>query len=285
MKALSTYAAATLPALIVLGFFVWFANWIPQTRWDPPRLRQIDASMSPADLAALGKIIIRERGCMACHTIEAGGAIKGQGRGPNLDGIAQRRADGVPDGAKTQVEYLAEALIAPGAYLVEGFANIMPAATKAPAKLSREEVAAVVAFLQSLGGTPSATVATLPTGFENAANNTNNAGDANVTEQAATLEITEPAKLLEAFECLSCHSLNPGEVLVGPPFEAEQLRTAANTQGSSPEAYVLQSIVDPRAVQSEKFPADTMPDDYGKRLNAAQTYALVRYLLEQEKAQ
>ncbi|MGE0674940.1 MAG: cytochrome c family protein, partial [Methylibium sp.] len=158
MKALSTYAGATLPSLIVLAFFVWFANWIPQTRWEPPKVRQIDAAMSAADLAVLGKAIVRERGCLTCHTIEPGAGIKGQGRGPNLDGVAERRANGVADGAGTQVEYLTEALYTPGAYVVDGYANIMPASVKAPAKLNREEVAAVVAYLQSLGGTPTVTV-------------------------------------------------------------------------------------------------------------------------------
>lgn len=30
MTRTSSYVTATIPALVVLGFFVWFANWIPK---------------------------------------------------------------------------------------------------------------------------------------------------------------------------------------------------------------------------------------------------------------
>lgn len=277
MRTFSTYGLATLPSLLVLGFFVWFANWIPQTRWEPPKTRVIDTSMSPAELAALGQAIVRERGCLTCHTIEPGAGIKGQGRGPNLDGLAARRAEGVGGGQTTLVGYLTEALYSPGAYLVEGYANIMPASAKAPAKLGREEVAAVVAYLESLGGTPSVTLATLPA-----------SQDAAVAAPVVALDEAvpdDPAAMLESFDCLGCHSLEPGEVLVGPPFEAALLRQAAEAQGAVPEGYVAQAIVDPRAVENEKYPAETMPDDYGDRLNAAQLYAITRYLLDREGTQ
>ncbi|GIK82900.1 MAG: hypothetical protein BroJett024_40050 [Alphaproteobacteria bacterium] len=276
MRTLSTYAWATLPSLLVLGFFVWFANWIPQTRWEPPKQRRIDAAMSPAELAVLGQAIVRERGCMACHTIEPGAGIKGQGRGPNLDGLAARRAGGVEGGQTTLVGYLTEALYTPSAFVVEGYANIMPPSVKAPAKLNREEVAAVVAYLETLGGTATVTMATLPAPQDAA------------TSARAALDMAvldDPAAMLEAFDCLGCHSLKPGEVLVGPPFEAAQLRAAAEAQGMSPAAYVMQSIVDPRAFEAEEFPAETMPDDYGTRLNAAQLFAITEYLSAREGGQ
>lgn len=276
MRTLSTYAWATLPSLLVLGFFVWFANWIPQTRWEPPKQRRIDAAMSPAELAVLGQAIVRERGCMACHTIEPGAGIKGQGRGPNLDGLAARRAGGVEGGQTTLVGYLTEALYTPSAFVVEGFSNIMPASDKAPAKLNREEVAAVVAYLETLGGTATVTMATLPAP-QDAATSARAASDMAVLD--------DPAAMLEAFDCLGCHSLKPGEVLVGPPFEAAQLRAAAEAQGMSPAAYVMQSIVDPRAVEAEEFPAETMPNDYGTRLNAAQLFAITEYLSAREGGQ
>ncbi len=56
-----------VPALAVLGFFVWFSNWIPQTRWEPPRARAIGAQMSPTDLARVGAVLVRavRRACPA----------------------------------------------------------------------------------------------------------------------------------------------------------------------------------------------------------------------------
>ncbi|GAB4282494.1 MAG: hypothetical protein Kow0058_00950 [Roseovarius sp.] len=276
---MATYSGATLPALLVLGFFVWFANWIPQTRWDPPRVREIAADTPPAELAVMGQAIVRERGCLACHTIEPGTGIKGQGRGPNLYGLAARRANGVEGGPSTLVEYLSEALYAPGAYLVEGYANIMPAADKAPAKLNRAEMAAVIAYLESLGGTPSVTLASLPAPPDTGA------APAPTAPTVPAAASGDPAAMLEAFDCLGCHSLEPGEVLVGPPFEAARLRRAAEARGMSVEAYVMQSIVEPRAVEDPEFPAETMPDDYGERLTAAQLFALVEYLSKREGGQ
>lgn len=276
MRALTTYAGATLPALLVLGFFVWFANWIPQTRWDPPKVRQIDAGATPGELAVMGQAIVRERGCLSCHTIEPGGGVKGQGRGPNFDGLAARRADGVAGGQDTLVGYLTEALYAPGAYLVEGFSNIMPSSVKAPAKLNRAEVAAVVAYLESFGGTPSVTLASLPA-----------APDGDAAPVSATPEVVadDPEAMLDAFDCLGCHSLEAGEVLVGPPFQASLLIAAANKAGADPVTYVMQAIIDPGAFEDAEFPGETMPDDYGERLNAAQLYAITEYLITQEGGQ
>lgn len=272
----SSYALATVPALIVLGFFVWFANWIPQTRWEPPKTRQITAALSPVELAGLGKAIVRERGCLACHTIEPGVGVKGQGRGPNLANLAARRAQGVPGGPDNLVEYLVQSLYEPGAYLVEGYADIMPPADRAPAKLSYEEASAVVAYLQSLGARPTVRVGDLPR--PSATAETAAKGD------KEAVGATDPKEILAAFDCLACHSLTSGKVLVGPPLEAVRLKTAAAARGVSPEAYVMESIVDPRAVEVGGFPKETMPDDYGKRLTAGQLYVLSRFLLGSEAA-
>ncbi|MDP6226127.1 MAG: hypothetical protein QF714_00235, partial [Dehalococcoidia bacterium] len=77
MTRVRQYAVATAPALIILGFFVWFANWIPQTEWDPPEKQDIGASMTPAQLADVGQTIALQRGCLACHTIEPGSGVQG----------------------------------------------------------------------------------------------------------------------------------------------------------------------------------------------------------------
>lgn len=278
MSRVRTYATATMPAVFVLIFFVWFANWIPQTRWTPPVRQAVGAEMSPAQLAAVGGKIVRERGCLTCHTHEPGVGVQGHGRGPNLIGIAARRAGGVPGGPGTLVDYLVKSLYEPGAYLVEGYADIMPASTRPPAKLDYGEVVAVVNYLQSLGGTPSVKVGELPqppgTGTTEVAAAAPSAAPDNAP--------ADPAALLERHLCSTCHSFKPGETMLGPSLAAQDLAAAAAAHGMSPEAYVMDSIVNPRALEREGFPKQLMPENYGTELTAAQLYAMVGYLLRQE---
>jgi mono/diheme cytochrome c family protein len=163
-------------------------------------------------------------------------------------------------------DYLTQALYEPGAYLVEGYADIMPAATAAPAKLSYEEVVAAINYLQSLGGKPSAKVGDIPRP---------------PAEAAASSEetLTDPAALFASFKCAACHSLEPAEVRVGPTLAAASLQKAAADRGTSPEGYVMESIVDPEAFESEGFSSGVMPTDFGATLTAGQLQALVEYLL------
>ena len=264
-----------VPALVVLGFFVWFSNWIPQTRWEPPRARVITADMTPVGLARVGAVLARERGCLACHTIEPGAGAKGQGRGPNFVDVAARRAAGVPGGSSDLVAYLTQSLYDPGAYLVEGYTDIMPPAHRPPAKLTYEETTAVVDYLMSLGGTPAVMVGDLPRppAAEGAP-----PAKATPSTDLATPDAAAAPKLFEDYGCVACHSLTPGEVLVGPPFEAAPLREAAAARGLGLEAFVIESVVRPRAFVHGDFPPDAMPDDYGEQLTASQLYTLVAYL-------
>lgn len=268
MSRLFSYATPLVPSVLVVGFFVWFANWIPQIHWSPPKKVAIGTSATPAELAALGQTIVRERGCLACHTIEPGAGVKGGGRGPNLSGIAARRAQGVKGGPGTLVEYLVQSLYEPGAYLVEGYANIMPPSTGAPAKLSYEEIAAVVNYLQSLGGTPSVRIGAFPRPSGAVA-------AAAPTKASSTLE---PKALLESQGCLACHSFEPGKQTVGPTLAAARLKESASARKMSVEAYLLEAIVDPGAYEPKGFPSGVMPRDYGNKLNAAQLRALVEFL-------
>lgn len=278
MNRVSSYVKATIPALVILGFFVWFANWIPQTRWSPPEKHEIGSSMTPVQLAKIGQTIVRQRGCLACHTIEPAAGVKGQGRGPNLARIGARRAQGVPGGADTLVDYLVQALYDPGAFLVEGYSNIMPVSIRPPAKLSYEEVVAVTNYLQSLGGTPSIKVGDIPRPPSEATAGVTTARAAAPSE----MSITDPLVMLTTFQCLECHSLKPGEVIIGPPFDAAALRQAAAERGASAEAYTMEAVVNPRAFERRGFPEEIMPQDYGKRLTAGQLQAMVTYLLARE---
>lgn len=268
MTLVTRYVTATIPALAILGFFVWFANWIPQTPWEPPRKQEITTAMTPAQLAVVRETIARQRGCMACHTIESGAGIKGGGRGPNWADVAVRRAQGVSDGPGNLVEYLTQALYEPGAYLVEGYANIMPAATAAPAKLTYEEVVAVVNYLQSLGGKPSVKVGDIP----------RPSGESAAPPKTV---VTDPVAILTSFACTGCHSLKAGEVRLGPSLDAASIKNTASERGMTAEAYIMESIVKPGAFEKTGFPPGVMPQTFGELLTAGQLQAVIEYLLSQ----
>lgn len=273
MSRLFSFAVPLMPAAIVVGLFVWFANWIPQIHWSPPQKRAIAAEAKPAELAALGKTIARERGCLACHTIEPGAGVKGGGRGPNLAEIAARRASGVKGGPSNLVEYLVQSLYEPGAFLVEGYANIMPPSTGAPAKLNYEEIVAVVNYLQSLGGRPAVRIGDIP----------RPSGAVAAAVPAKAPSTLEPKTLLESQGCLACHSLEEGKTSVGPTLAVARLKEGAASRKMSMEAFLVEAIVDPRAYEPKGFPSGVMPQDYGAKLTAAQLKALVDYLAGAER--
>jgi mono/diheme cytochrome c family protein len=93
--------------------------------------------------------------CLTCHTIgQTGGAL----RFPDLGGIGERAATRVP--GMSDVDYLTQSLYEPMAFIVPGFNPGMPLANFPPIGLTDEEILSVIAYLQSLGGTPTVTLQT-----------------------------------------------------------------------------------------------------------------------------
>jgi hypothetical protein len=60
----------------------------------------------------------------------------------------------------SDVEYFAQSLYEPTAYVVPGFPPAMPPMNKPPFSLTDQEILCVIATLQSLGGTPTVTLQT-----------------------------------------------------------------------------------------------------------------------------
>ncbi|HLE83389.1 MAG TPA: cytochrome c [Thermoanaerobaculia bacterium] len=137
-------------------FYAWVGQLVPQKEVLPPEVVEMSQDLTTEDMVAIGKTIFEGKGiCATCHTIGRSGAL----RFPDLDGIAVRAADRVP--GLGQVEYLAQSLYEPEAYIVPGFNPGMPQIDKPPIGLSDDEIKAVVAYLQTLGGEPTMTMATV----------------------------------------------------------------------------------------------------------------------------
>lgn len=102
-----------------------------------------DPQLSPEEAAQIaeGKQLF-SRHCAACHAIEPETVIVG----PSLAGIAGRGATRV-DGL-TAEEYIEISILQPGAYLVEGFDDVMPA--NLGKRLTGDELDALVAYLLTL---------------------------------------------------------------------------------------------------------------------------------------
>src|SRR4249919_122363 len=135
-------------AVAVMGGYSWFANSIPQIESKPPQELSLEGgNVTPAQLVKAGEEIYHTKGtCEICHRIGQKGT-----RAPDLAGVGARAAKTKPGMSAKQ--YIIESLLQPGAYLVEGYPNIMPQVDKPPIALNRSEVWALTAFLESQGGT------------------------------------------------------------------------------------------------------------------------------------
>jgi mono/diheme cytochrome c family protein len=146
--------------LVVLGttgLYTYIGQLVPQKEvLPPPAETVIAAEATPEQLVEVGRQIAENKGiCLTCHTIgQSGGAL----RFPDLAGVGARAETRVPglDG----VGYLAQSLYEPNSFIVPGFSPGMPTINKPPIGLSDDEIKAVIAWLQSMGGTPTVTMAT-----------------------------------------------------------------------------------------------------------------------------
>ncbi|MGD9765321.1 MAG: cytochrome c family protein [Candidatus Binatia bacterium] len=142
---------------VVLGatlFYTYVGQLVPQKQLKPPPKIEISAEMPPAELAKIGDKLAHDKGlCLTCHTVGSAGPH----RYPDLAGVADRAKSRVA--GLGQVEYFAQSLCEPDAFVVPGFAPGMPRVHQPPIGLSDQEIHAVIAWLQSQGGEPTITLA------------------------------------------------------------------------------------------------------------------------------
>src|SRR5438128_9295764 len=145
---------------IVLGtlaLYTLIANKIPQVQSEVPQTLTLGANVTPEQLAAAGeKVFNGIGGCTTCHGLGT--------RAPNLltdeqgAGTIGARC-GKREAGKSCKQYLYESLDNPTAYIVSGYQPIMPVMTR---QLSPEQIWALIAFLESQGGTVDVTASDIP---------------------------------------------------------------------------------------------------------------------------
>ena len=147
-----------LGALVVAttGFYTYVGQMVPQKEVYPPKETLIKADVSTAEMVTIGKEIFEGKGlCTTCHTI---GKKTGPWRFPDLENVAVRARTREP--GFSDIDYFAQTLYEPDAFIVPGFNPGMPTINKPPIGLTDQEILCVMAFLQSQGGTPNVTLAT-----------------------------------------------------------------------------------------------------------------------------
>jgi mono/diheme cytochrome c family protein len=141
--------------LVTTAFYTYVGQMVPQKEVLPPQETVMASNLTTADMVTVGRQIMEGKGlCTTCHTIGKSGAL----RFPDLDGIGSRAASRVP--GMSDIDYLAQSMYEPNAFIVDGFNPGMPVINKPPIGLTDQEILAVIAYLQSLGGTPTVTLET-----------------------------------------------------------------------------------------------------------------------------
>lgn len=136
-------------------FYGYVGQLVPQKEVQAPQETTLASDLTTADMVTVGRQIMEGKGfCLTCHTIGKTGAL----RFPDLAGIGARAMTRVP--GLNDVEYLAQSMYDPTAYVVAGFPPAMPPINKPPISLSDQEILCVIAYLQTLGGTPTVTLQT-----------------------------------------------------------------------------------------------------------------------------
>ena len=137
------------------AFYTWVGQMVPQKEVLPPQETVLSADLTTADMVTVGRQIMEGKGlCTTCHTIGKTGAL----RFPDLEGVGSRAGNRIA--GMSDVDYLAQSMYEPDTYIVEGFNPGMPAINKPPIGLTDQEILCVIAYLQSLGGTPTVTLQT-----------------------------------------------------------------------------------------------------------------------------
>ncbi len=254
---------------ILVSAFYWYVSlWVPQKRTEPPEDIIIAADLSVEQMVVIGEEIVAGKGtCLTCHTMgESGTALRFPDLG-SIGALAGMRVEGMSD-----VDYLAESLYDPNAYIVEGFVAGMPPAAKPPVALADDEILTVIAYLQSLGGTPSVT---MDTEFEWQGAEPAVAATPSAELAAAAAGSNRDAEtVFMTYLCNTCHTLD-GTPGVGPSLQGVGSRLDRG------ELY--ESLMDPDATIADGFTPGVMTamltaTAFHEQVSSAELKTLVDYL-------
>jgi len=256
--------------LVVLGtlaLYTLIANKIPQVQSEVPQTLALGPNVTADQLVAAGeKVYNGAGGCITCHGLGT--------RAPNL--LTDEKGQGAigarcgrREPGKSCKQYLFESLDNPTAYVVAGYQPIMPVMTR---QLPPEQIWAVIAFLETQGGTVDVTGADIPAAPAGPTPGASPGNSGPAAGGAVAAGSTDPMTLFRAAGCVGCHKIGAEGGNVGPDLSHVGARRSAES--------IRTKILDPASSTArgyERF-AGIMPKTFGTTLTAAQFEALVRFL-------
>src|SRR3989475_12391629 len=251
-----------------LALYTLIANKIPQVQSEVPQALTLGTNVTPEQLVAAGeKVFNGIGGCTTCHGLGT--------RAPNLvtdergtGPIGVRCAKGEP--GKSCKQYLSESLADPTAYVVSGYQPIMPVMTR---QLSPEQVWAVIAYLETQGGTVDVTGDDIAKSKQ-AAGPAAAAGGGAVAPGGPALAggSTAPDQIIPATGWRACRKLEGQGQVIAPDLTHLGSRRDADS--------IRRKILDPASSITQGYEklAGIMPKTFGSMMSASQLEALVEYL-------
>ncbi len=231
--------------VILIGLFMWSGSGITR----------IAGGGEPAPLGegvtvGNGEQVFWGPGkCSTCHSVGSRGSSV---RGPNLGAsdagppiavraLERARVRSAALGRELgATEYLIEAVADPSAYVVDGFKDEMPTVYEPPISLGPDQIASVILYLQTVGGTADAASIVLPAEVRAAA------GGAQEVEAWSPYLDGDPAAGRELFfdlegptPCAKCHVAEGGGGDIGPDLSA--------VAGTRTAQFIVESILEPSA--------------------------------------
>src|SRR5262247_864140 len=260
--------------ILIIAFFLYVGNSIPQLRQDPPKELVLAADAPAEDFVKAGQDLFYGKGtCALCHEI----GKKGD-RCPDLAGVGARAETRIHEEAykgkaTNGAEYIVESMHEPTTYVVEGYQPSMPPVGR---QLSDLELVAVVSFLQSQGGEVTVNGQSHFPKWRGEGGGAATAAAAPAAGTAAAAPSgASGQELVQQWGCIACHKLDGPEKLLGPSLWDIGARKDAN--------YIRESIVEPDSVVVEGFPQGLMKgtldgSGFYQKLSLQDLNTIVNYL-------
>ncbi len=225
--------------VVIAGGFVYICRAIPQIESQPAAV-ETEIGDSPAELVVAGKrIFMSDRSqCLTCHSL----GEDPKARCPNQEDLGERAAK--QKAGLSAAEYLVESVYDPNASIVSGYpANQMTPVNKPPIALSHDEILAVLAYLNTMGGqTDAEFVDALKSAQDPWRKGLLKPGLGQEQEQLPILagDARRGWEVFQKQSCIQCHRVAGEGRDVGPELTAIGASQTAH--------YMLESVLDPSAV-------------------------------------